>query len=526
MPALLGWLHSRWTSWSSERTGTELRLLALVLAIAAVLRIIWVLYAMREPQGVHDPAFYFGFGQSIADGGGYHLPTVGSITAGSSAYYPIGYPAMLGALYFIVNRTPIPDDLVLATGFLQVFLGVVSVALVYGIGRRLSTPTVGLLAALWLALFPNLIFHTGAILTETLFIFLVLSSLAVLFSYHWRDERPGWRLVGFGVLLGLSALVRPIALLLLPLLPIAWLVGGYGWRRAFGYAGAVLVVTAATIMPWTIRNAIQMDAFVIISANMGDNLCIGHHPNAPGHFALPGYCFAGDRYVDMDRSEFETTRNSDNIRNAIDFVLDNPIDELQLLSRKAVSLWEHDHDGLRAVESYGDDPFIGTEFSLVINPDQVPEDQFFFILQGIERHTGLKEADLAEQVLAAQENGVDQLVIVEDLDEETARKLREEVLFGVEVKADSSLRAVFEGIADVYFFVTISIGGLGLVGLVLGPRDPRRIYLLLGLLAFAGIPLVFFGDARFHVPVMPFLVIPAAWAVVTSVQAVRERYVS
>ncbi|MCH7567353.1 MAG: hypothetical protein IH787_06840, partial [Nitrospirae bacterium] len=35
------------------------------------------------------------------------------------------------------------------------------------------------------------------------------------------------------------------------------------------------------------------------------------------------------------------------------------------------------------------------------------------------------------------------------------------------------------------------------------------------LLALAGIPLVFFGDARFHVPVMPLLVVPAAWLVGT-----------
>ena len=410
--------------------GAELRWLGAILALAAALRIAWVLYAAREPQGLHDPIFYYGYGQGIANGFGYALPD------GATAYYPIGYPATLAAVYYLVGHTPIPDNLVLATGFFQVFLSVATVALVYYVGRRLFTPAVGLLAALWMALFPNLIFHTAVFLTETLFIFLVLAALAVLFSFRLQEERPGWaRLFFFGLLLGFSALVRPISLLFLPLLPIAWLIAGFGWQRALGYSGAVLVVTAAVIAPWTIRNAVRMDAFVIISTNVGDNLCMGHHAGAPGHFTLPERCFAEEEYAGLDRPAFEVARNNDNIRKAIPFALKNPRFELKLLSRKAYHLWRHDHDGLAAVESYGDDLFI-----------------------------------------------------------------------------DAGLRDGLARIADVFFFVTISLGGLGLVGFVLPPRRQRRMFFLLALLALAGIPLVFFGDARFHVPVMPFLAVSAAWA--------------
>ena len=498
----------------------ELRWLGAILVLAAVLRIAWVLYASREPQGLHDPSLYFDYGKGIANGFGYALPD------GPTAYYPVGYPAVLAALYFVVRHTPIPDNLTLATGFFQVFLSVASVALVYYLGRRLFTPAVGLLAALWMALFPNLIFHTAAYLTETLFIFLVLSALAVLFSFRWQEERPGWaRLFFFGLLLGFSALVRPISLLFLPLLPIAWLIAGFGWQRALGYSGAVLVITTAVIVPWTIRNAVQMDAFVIISTNLGDNLCIGHHPNATGHFSLPEYCFPEERYVGLDRPQYEVRRNNDNIRRALDFMLEYPVVELKLLPRKVYYLWRHDHDGLAAVESYGDDPFIGADLSLVILPDNVPDDQFFFVMQGVERLTGLKQADLAKQVLDARENGVEELVVLEDLDAETARLIRQEVLFGVRIRNESSLRPALEGIADVFFFVTISLGGLGLAGFVLtrrssgaigigalSPRNAQRVFFLLALLALAGIPLVFFGDARFHVPVMPFLAVSAAWA--------------
>ncbi|MCI0889494.1 MAG: glycosyltransferase family 39 protein [Chloroflexi bacterium] len=450
MPAALARARRLWASWARGRSTTELRWLVAILALAFVLRLVWVLYAMREPQGVHDPIFYWGYGQAIAAGIGYQLPAVGSIGAGPTAYYPIGYSAALGAVFALVTHTPIPDNLELTAGFFQIVLGVATVAFVYELGRRLFNSAVGLLAAAWLAVFPNLIFHTAAFLTETLFMFIVMAALLVLLAHDWRERPPSLaRLALFGVLLGASALVRPIALLFLPLVPIVWLVARFGWQRALLDASAVLIVAAAVIAPWSIRNFIRMDSPVIISTNLGDNLCIGHHERAPGHFALPLTCFPPDANADIDRAEFEVRRNNDNIEKAVRYALGHPVAELKLLSRKAYHLWEHDHDGLRAVESYGDDPFM-----------------------------------------------------------------------------NDTLRTALERTSDVFFFVTISIGGLGLAGLLLRPFDPRRLYFLLALLALAGIPLVFFGDARFHVPVMPLLVVPAAWVIVQSVKQLRERYVS
>ncbi|MBI4570526.1 MAG: hypothetical protein HY723_01140, partial [Chloroflexi bacterium] len=296
------------------------------------------------------------------------------------------------------------------------------------------------LAALWLAVFPNLIFHTATYLTETLFNFLVMAALLVLLWGDWRRRRPGWaQLALFGVLVGASALVRPISLLFLPLLPLVWLVAGFGWRRALGCAGVATVAAAAVILPWTVRNVVVMDAPVIISTNLGDNLCMGHYPGATGHFALPGICFSEEPYRGLSREEFEVRRNDDNTRKAIRYALHHPVQELKLLSPKSYYTWRHDHDGLRAVESYGDDPFLGAD-----------------------------------------------------------------------------ARTALERIADVFFFVTISLGGLGLAGFVARPSEGRRLFFLLALLALAGAPLAFFGDARFHVPVVPLLVVAAAWAVLAA----------
>jgi len=434
-------------------TPRQLFFLAAILLLAAALRILWVLYAAREPQALNDPFFYLIYGERIANGYGYTIP-VGEVTSAfplgnpsePTAYYPVGYPASLGAVFFLVEHALVPDNLPRTWGFFQVFLGVATVGLAFYVGRRLFGTVTGALAALWIALFPNLIFHTGAVLSETLFNFLTMGFLAVLVGSTWpKGELSRERLVAAGVLLGAAALVRPIALLLLPPLLVCWLVAGARWQRAAVQLGLVAIATIAVIMPWTIRNVIVMEAPIVISANLGDDLCMGHHPGAKGHFALPDHCFAG--YDQYERPEYEVRRNDENTRKAIKFAVHNPIAEVKLLSAKARYLWESDHDALSAVESYGHDPFI-----------------------------------------------------------------------------DPALRTALARTADIYFFITISIGGLGLIGLLVTRRDPRHTFLVLATLAFAGIPLVFFGDSRFHVPAMPLLVLAASWATVAALAATANLF--
>jgi 4-amino-4-deoxy-L-arabinose transferase-like glycosyltransferase len=412
---------------------TEGRWLTAIVLLALVLRVIWVIYTARTPRELHDPLFYMLYGNQIALGHGYRL-----LDGQPTAYFPIGYPAVLGALFAVVLHTPIPHNLEKAAGFFQAFLDVATVLLAYHVARRIFGTAVGLVSAFWIAVFPNLIYHTGAFLSETLFNFVVMAALAVLFWRPWERGRIGpWRLLAFGILLGASALVRPISLLFLPLLFLVWLWAGAGWRHTATQFGIVFVATAAVILPWTIRNIIVMKAPVIISTNLGDDLCMGHHPGVTGHFELPDICFA--KYQDLKRPEFEVRRNSSNTREAIDFALHHPGVELKLLWRKTYWTWNHDHDGISAVESYGDDPFI-----------------------------------------------------------------------------DPHIRAQLNRVANIFFFTTVSLGGIGVVGFLLPTRESRRLFALLAMLAFAAIPLAFFGDARFHVPAMPFFSIAAAWTVVTA----------
>jgi hypothetical protein len=99
-----------------------------------------------------------------------------------------------------------------------------------------------------------------------------------------------------GLVLGLSVLVRPTALLCAPFLAFGAIVpGAHAPMRDIAsfvprvrtWLTACVVVLAATlapVLPWTARNCRVMDGCALVSTNAGWNLAIGAFPRATGRF--------------------------------------------------------------------------------------------------------------------------------------------------------------------------------------------------------------------------------------------------
>lgn len=200
----------------------RLALAAIVLAALAI-RLLWIGYADFTPTLSDDAGRYDFLGQSLAAGGGFINPN-GTTTM----FWPPGYPFLLSTLYRI---TPSAHEVTVAL----VFNAIVSAATcipIYALASRIRRtaseplqPTTyhlpPLTAAAIFAVFPSMIFFSGVTLTETWFTFLLTTALYLLVL---GEEHNSWPIrIATALLIGYAALVRGQALLL-PLIAIPfWL---------------------------------------------------------------------------------------------------------------------------------------------------------------------------------------------------------------------------------------------------------------------------------------------------------------
>jgi hypothetical protein len=331
--------------------------LAATLVGAAVVRLAWVTQVER-PRNLRDPLFYLLLGEQLAKGDGYTYPAFDQSTGAflgnfPTAYYPPGYPLFLAPFFWVVDLLPGDISLFGTALALQVLLSVALVGLTFALGRRLAGPTVGLAAAVATAIWPNLVFHSGVILTETLFLVVLTLLFLVALASPEVARAPGWRrMVTVGVLLGAVGLIRPVSLVIAPLFVLLWWSDGVG--RAVKKLAIVAVATVVVLAPWSILSSIRMESPVLLSLNFGDNLCIGYRDGATGGFSLAPDCFDG--YEQYERPEYELRRQSDNIERATTWFTENPGTAIGLVPDRARYTLESDHDGLTAAGDFGASP--------------------------------------------------------------------------------------------------------------------------------------------------------------------------
>jgi 4-amino-4-deoxy-L-arabinose transferase-like glycosyltransferase len=240
-----------------------------LVAAALALRIAYV-DATPGYSARHDARDYDVHARSIAEGQGFSK----TLAYGrATAFRPPGYPYFLGGVYrvFGVERAPAPRRYRVAR-IAQAFVGAAVVALVGVVAAQLWGPIVALIALALTAVYVPLITVGGAIMSEPLFDLFMLASLVAALAYRRSPHRYRWALLA-GVLGGLATLTRANAMiLLLPLAVAVW--DGRPWRSraAIGPPLALLVAAALTIAPWTIRNAVELHAFVPVSTQFGSAL--------------------------------------------------------------------------------------------------------------------------------------------------------------------------------------------------------------------------------------------------------------
>jgi hypothetical protein len=238
--------------------------LPVLLAVALVVRLV---VAVQNPDTrlIFDPRDYARHAESIVAGDGFP-PTVFGEPDSPNAIRAPAYPSLLAGVYAITGNSANAGKVVGA------LLGTVTVFLLYLVGHALWDRRVGLLAAGLAAVFPPLVMLNASLLSEVLFLPLVLALVLAVLAYRRSGGHLGWA-AAIGALCGLAALTRAVGVvLLIPAVLATWHVRPRFGVRALVAPVLALGLAALTIAPWTIRNAAAFHQFVPLTTQAGFSL--------------------------------------------------------------------------------------------------------------------------------------------------------------------------------------------------------------------------------------------------------------
>ncbi|MEA3019750.1 MAG: hypothetical protein QOI47_1274 [Actinomycetota bacterium] len=243
---------------------------------------------VRSGDGYVDPAKFFG------------TPHV----AVATAFRPPLYPAFLAGVGWLVGGST--HDFRLA----GCVAGVITVALIGLIGRRVAGDAVGLTAAAIASVYPAFLGVDAAVMSETVYVPLVTACVLAVYRATDKPTVRRWLLVGG--LVGAAVLTRSDALALIVLLMVpAALVGSpVALQRRVLLAAAGLCACALVVTPWVVRNQQQLGTASIATLQSGTALAGANCPATYHGTLLGSWSFECARRADED-TVTEVARNAE-----------------------------------------------------------------------------------------------------------------------------------------------------------------------------------------------------------------------
>lgn len=175
-----------------------------------------------------------------------------------------GYPLFIALFYALFGEAP---WVVLLS---QAFVDLATMYVIFKIGQLVFTERVGLIAAALFACDTNTMFATTTLLTETLFVCVLMTGLYCYLRALLRFELAS-ACFG-GLLLALATLIRPVAeyfFVILIVFALVWMTGTV--KSRLKTAAILSLAFALAIAPWAYRNYALYDT-PSLSSIQGENL--------------------------------------------------------------------------------------------------------------------------------------------------------------------------------------------------------------------------------------------------------------
>lgn len=179
-----------------------------------------------------------------------------------------------GLVFFLTPFAGLGFDIVGLRMVNAVLVGL-GLILIFHMTERRAGPLAGLVAVAMIPLWPVVIYTGTTLYPQTLAAFLLV--LTVFFLDRVGDSRALWPVILGGLAYGALMYTIPIVLLLLPVFAL-WIL----WQARYKITSLLIfvAVTVALIAPWSYRNYVVFDKFIIVATSSGYNLLAGNAPDA------------------------------------------------------------------------------------------------------------------------------------------------------------------------------------------------------------------------------------------------------
>lgn len=241
---------------------------------------------------------------------------------------PIGYPLVLSWVYWLFGIH------YKVAQIFNVLLSFFTAITLFIFVRNLYGKKISKIFLVIITFFPSLIFVNSLISSEVLHMF-VISMIFLLLQKKGSDR---YSLIVIGILIGLSALIRPITLLLPVVLFIYFLLGSKSLFVTIKKISIISLSFLILLAPQIYRNYDLLGSFVPVSTNAGFNLYAGNNPIADG-VTVTAY-----PHIDLDSAVGEVEANNIYKSNAIYYIVKNPQNFLLTYASKIVYLMSNDHN--------------------------------------------------------------------------------------------------------------------------------------------------------------------------------------
>ncbi len=219
----------------------------IALAIRILIGGLLFLYNPSFPAIGGDAEGYWSLAHNIIDQHEYYGPD----EASRSLRRPPGYPSWLALWYGIFGE----NGRFLAS-FIQIILTAISAGILYQIITKHFSKRAAWIGSLIFALEPNSAYYSTLLLSDSLFVFFIV--------YGFHELIVKERVLYAGILLGVAALIRPVAYYVPLVIFIYAVISRIPFRKFVLYLlGFLLIIT-----PWMVRNWIVVDSFDISSSGI------------------------------------------------------------------------------------------------------------------------------------------------------------------------------------------------------------------------------------------------------------------